>query len=199
MNSGIMPIEVLINYAKSHDPIGDSLRGNSNAGRVYGKLAKELSSQITDDSGIYLWGKYDENGVWNHIYVGKACKSKKAHLRARILEELKDEKHFLWRSVYTEKELLAKGELHYPDMWFRYKNHWALALLKTGTTHIIWVAAPELSDNQINDIELNLIEALNPTANKKRPASFSAQDKFTIEAISHFQQLIEQHRPPAIK
>ena len=112
-------------------------------------------------------------------------------MRARILEELKDEKHFLWRSVYSESELLAIGEKLYPSMWEkRYRNNWITALEKTGTTHIAWAATPELSDDQVRDIEPYLIRDLNPTGNKKRPATPPSPLEYLSAKITlHFRQL----------
>lgn len=63
MTSGTISLDILINYVKNDDPKGNSLHGNSSAGRAYGKLAKALSAQIADERGFYLWGNSKENGL----------------------------------------------------------------------------------------------------------------------------------------
>lgn len=188
--SGIMPLEPLHQYVKNQDPHGRSLHGKSHDGRIYGKHAKALTEQIAEMRGFYLWGTFGTEGKWKNIYVGRSRIGKTSHLRARVLEELKDEKHFLWRSIYSEDELLTIGRQHYPDMWFRYRNHWILALEKTGTTHIAWTATPDLTDEQVHDIEPYIIKELNPTANKKRPPTPpSPLEIFSTAIAMHFKQL----------
>lgn len=192
--NGMVPLEDLVEYVMSTDPEGYSLRGDSHAGRTYGKLAKEATAQVADDAGIYRWGTYRPSGEWVDIYVGKAFRTPKGNLRARLLEELKDEKHFLWRSVHSEEKLLHIGEQNYSPMWFRYHNHWKLALKKTGATHIAWVATPELDAKQVDNLENELINFLSPSANQKRPVCFVPSGVVRSGVLRHFNEIIEKHR-----
>ena len=72
----------------------------------------------------------------------------KKNLRKRILEELKDERAFVWRYIYDVTEVLAICERIHDS---RYT--WERPPLKAGTTEIIWVPAPKLSDPEILMVE----------------------------------------------
>ena len=151
---------------------------------------------IGDFQGFYLWGKYGKNALWENIYLGKAGFGKTTHLRARILKELKDERQFLWRSIFDEEYLLKKGADLYPQMWVKYKKHWNRAISKAGASHIVWVASPSLEDRQVSDVEKDLIETLNPTANLMRAKPPSTLQPVTSEIISRFRHEIHTNRSP---
>lgn len=63
MKSGIVNLDVLVEYAKNDDPMGMSLRASSPSGRKFGELAKGVSTSILDEQGFYLWGTYKTNGL----------------------------------------------------------------------------------------------------------------------------------------
>jgi len=195
MKHGIVELKMLIEYVEMENPKGESLHGNSSAGRKYGKQAKSLTESIPEEQGFYLWGKYERNGLWKNIYLGKAGYGMTAHLRSRILEELKDERQFLWCSVFTEEQLFAKGQEFYRSMWKTYINHWRRAIAKAGTSHIVWVATPEVGGQEVPNIEKDLIETLNPTANLMRAAPPSSLQPFTRDIIACFRQEIHRSRP----
>jgi hypothetical protein len=162
--------------------------------RRYGLIAKHLCAEIAPAQGFYLWGWYEANGLWRNIYLGKAGFGKTAHLRARILEELKDERACIWRAFVSEKTLTKAGMLNHPTMWNKYQSHMARALKKTGTTHIAWVADPDLRNSDVRDIESDLIETLNPRANVSRPVPPVTLQEHTKEVIAEFRSLIHAHR-----
>lgn len=68
--------------------------------KPYSDFAKGLVKAIPHASGWYLWGRFNDVGWWETIYLGLADKRKTASLRARILEELKDELVAFWATVY---------------------------------------------------------------------------------------------------
>jgi hypothetical protein len=194
--SGTVHLNRLVVYVSEDDPDGDSLCASSHKGRAYGALAKEVSMTIGDCQGFYLWGRFENNSLWKNIYLGKAGFGKTTHLRARILEELKDERQFLWRSIFKEEDLLKRGAELYPEMWSKYKNHWNRAISKAGASHIVWVASPNLEDSQVFDVEKDLIETLNPTANLMRSKPPSTLQPVTSEIISRFRHEIHTNRGP---
>jgi hypothetical protein len=66
------------------------------------------------------------------------------------------------RSRYLAGDLRAGRRLH--------QSAWKRAMLKYGTTYIIWVTAPpHLPPEKVLLVEADLIEALNPSKNIKRP------------------------------
>jgi hypothetical protein len=193
METGCIQLSELYSYVKN-DPKGHALHGNSKEGRKFGRLAKGIVGSIKNEHGFYLWGKYEANGLWRHIYLGKAGYGKTASLQARILEELKDEKAFLWRNTIDEETLLAIGKKHYPKMWYSYEKHWKRAFRKVGSTHIIWVTTPDLNNKDVEMVESDLIETINPIANYQRPTPKSELQDYTVKVIKSFKHHIHKNR-----
>ena len=168
LKSGMFSLQPLYEFLElEHDQTG--LHGRSQEGRRYGKVAKRICQAIAATQGFYLWGRYEPNGLWRNIYLGKAGFGRTAHLRARIQEELKDERVCIWRAFVSVSTIEATGERNYPRMWHYYKKHMHRALKKAGTTHIVWVTDPQLKNSQVQNIESDLIETLSPSANMSRP------------------------------
>lgn len=195
MNSDIVSLENLINYVKNEDPTGNALVGNSQSGRDLGRRTKEITKDIATDRGFYLWGSYDKRGFWENIYLGKAGFSKHSGLYKRIKEELRDERGFLWYTVLGKKGVLDKGAEIKQDTWSKCKNEWNRHLLKAGTSHIVWVATPDITESDVLSIEADLIETLNPKANVIRTTPPSKLQEVTKEIISQFRFRIHKNRP----
>jgi heme-degrading monooxygenase HmoA len=128
----------------------------------YRDLCDDIIRNVPDGQGFYLWGYYQKR-LWRNVYIGKAGKGNKANLRTRILEELKDERAALWCEFQSE-EALKRWEHE------RYRKQIERALRKRGSTHVVWVSTPALSNADVMRVESDLIEALNPKANTQRPA-----------------------------
>jgi hypothetical protein len=172
------------------------LDGNSTVGRKYGELASDVTRSIEASPGVYLWGAYDQSGSWKNIYVGKAPSaktslSKTAKLRARILEELKDERCCLWRAVLTETELMDARARYYGS---RYESHWLRSFRKAGATHVAWVSYPEVSNRDVHDIESDLIELLNPSGNLERPVPPPTVQQRTRAVVAQLRRMIHSER-----
>ncbi len=195
ITSGIIDLDILLQYALQ-DSVGAALHGNSSAGRSLGKLTKIVTSSIVDECGFYLWGSYEANGLWRNRYLGKAGYGKTSHLRARITEELRDERCFLWSAILEQDKILALGRQHYESMWYKCEAGWLRSLKKAKTSHIIWVSTPELENAQVHDVEADLIETFNPIANVSRPTPPATLQTDTKEIIGHFRYRIHKHRPP---
>jgi len=196
MSFGRISLETLYAHALA-DPTGASIRGDSPSGRAYGRQATRLTNAIPESHGFYLWGKYERNNLWRTIYLGKAGYGRTTSLRARIKEELKDERVFLWNgphSELTEDDLMNIGQQHYPRMWHRYQTHFRRAIRKCGATHIIWAVTSGISNNEVTKIEADLIETMNPIANIQRPMPVSDLQDKTIEVIRMFKSQIHAGR-----
>ena len=133
----------------------------SKLGSKYSKLCQQVTEAIAPTSGFYVWGYYDRRLYWHSTYLGKAgFRRNGTNLRKRILEELKDERGFVWRAVYDEATIQKMAdEIH------NGKYKWVRPFLKAGTTRIMWFPVPELPNSDILQVESDLIEALNPRAN----------------------------------
>ena len=193
MHSGFVSLSPLYDLLRANpDPKG--LERGSPARRNYGFAAQEICAEIASAQGFYLWGGYESNGLWQNIYLGKAGFAKTAHLRARILEELKDERVCIWRAFVSEETLTKAEMLNHPTMWHKYQHHMMRALKKTGATHIAWVADPGLENAAVNNIESDLIETLNPMGNISRPVPPVTLQEHTKVIIAEFRSLIHENR-----
>lgn len=194
LKSGMLSLQPLYEFLKSeHNQAG--MHGRSYEGRRYGKEAVSICRNIAATQGFYLWGRYEPNGLWRNIYLGKAGFGRTAHLRARIQEELKDERACIWRAFVSIRTMEAAGERNYPRKWHHYKKHMHRALKKKGATHIVWVADPHLANSQVQNIESDLIETLSPSANMSRPVPPVIIQEHTKTIIGEFRALIHTHRP----
>jgi len=196
MSFGKISLNSLYQHALA-DSEGASIEGRSAIGREYGRRATELTEPIPESHGFYLWGKYERNMLWRNIYLGKAGYGRATSLRARIKEELKDERAFLWigpHSQLSKDDLMGIGQRHYPRMWYQYQAHFERAIRKCGATHIIWAATHGISNNEVTRIEADLIETMNPIANIQRPMPVSDLQDKTIEVIRMFKSQIHAGR-----
>jgi hypothetical protein len=185
----------LYDFIAKHGNNAEALRlEKTTLGKEYCKICDDLVEPIDEERGFYLWGAYDRKGYWKNIYLGKAGYGDGSSLKKRIREELKDERCGLWRSVYGEEELLTIGAKIHPATWPKYKSAWKRAMRKAGTTHIIWVPAPRLTNDHVKMIEPDLIEALNPTANHQRPAPPKSLQKETTQIFSQFRATVHGAR-----
>jgi len=193
MQSGFLSLRPLYDLVGS-DIDYNGLDRTSPARRRYGLKAAGLCEEIAPLQGFHLWGRYEANGLWLNIYLGKAGFGKTAHLRARILEELKDERACIWRAFVSEETLTEACKRNHPTMWHEYQFHMARALKKTGATHIAWVADPDLENSAVQNVESDLIETFNPRANASRPVPPVTLQGHTKKIIAEFRSLIYAHR-----
>jgi hypothetical protein len=152
-----------------------------------------------DCQGFYAWGFYEKSGLWRTIYVGKAGFGKTASLKARITEELKDERAFVWCGKHTglnRDDCKKIWQSYYPASTVSKvpENHIERSLRKIYTTHIVWAIVPNLSNDNVRLVEADLIETLNPSANFQRSAPHYGFLDTTIDVIRAFKQRIHDLR-----
>jgi hypothetical protein len=153
----------------------------------YSNLCKETVSEISLAGGIYLWGSYNPRGQWKNIYVGCTRFGKTASLRARILEELRDEKCSVWAKFLGDDAILGMN-----DSGRRNRRR---SIRKKGVTHIFWVATPDLSNHEVREVESELIEALNPEANHQKSVPAPYQQGVANRVFRILRKQIHIHRP----
>lgn len=141
-----------------------------------------------------MWGCYDRKKYWHSIYLGKAGFGKTAHLRARISAELRDERWFIWRHVLSEEGILKMSDQIFSG---RYHKECERAMRKAGATHIIWVPAPRIENEEITRVEADLIEALNPKANIIRPTPPHNVQEEATQIFGAFRRTIHAARKTA--
>lgn len=193
MKSGIIKLAPLYKITKK-DKQGLSLKGRNPEGILLGEEIVKLCKDIEDSRGFYIWGNYQKsNCLWRTIYLGKAMKGITASLKARITEELKDERFFLWsENGYTFEKIYNIVQKYYKK---DYEKEWRRAYKKKGTTHIIWVGTPSIANPNLLTVEADLIETLNPIANVQRPRPKSELLDQTVDIIKLMKHLIHENRP----
>ncbi len=191
---GCVNLGALVQLA-SQDVSGAALHAASCSGRAYGRVARDLSASVAAQQGFYLWGRFDDRRFWHNVYLGKAGFGRTAHLRARIVEELSDERALFWASVMPDQALRGRIENAYPKMWPVYAKHTERALKKQGSTHIVWAVAPGLSNSDVRDVESELIGALNPRANLLRPIPPAHLTRHAAAIIETLRRVIHICRP----
>lgn len=203
MESNIVDLSVLYNFA-GEDKERLGLRGKGPESTNYSREVSKLLKDIEDkkDRGFYIWGKYEKkNGLWRTIYLGKAEELTTASLYARIRKELSTERLIFWCNPKTEINneeedcIVEEMKKLYINSKPDYSNNWKTAYQKKGTTHIIWVSTPKIANEKILDIEADLIETMNPSANIKRPKPSSELQDQTIAVIREMKRLIHKNRP----
>lgn len=192
-----MDLVALLAHAKGFQ-LGESLSGPASA--KYTKLAVDAVKDVPDERGFYLWGTYERTGLWRNIYLGKAGFGKTANLRARILEELRDERCLFWSGVLGRDRILTIGAQSYPIMWTKYRRHWERSLRKSPDQlppprFVIWVSSPELTNAFVVTVEADLIETLNPVANSQRPAPKAVLQVNTLVILEALRREIHKARP----
>ncbi|GEM_PF-1649937 len=190
MEHGIISLRKSYGFVKANHEIP---RGDFAKWKEFRGVCDSLVRAVPEKQGFYLWGFYDQRGLWRNIYVGKAGFSKSGDLKARISEELRDERCFLWRTLRSEAGLLKSGRRLYPRQWKRYEAHWKRSLKKAGTSHIVWVATG-LKPRAVKRVEADLIEVLNPRANVQRPAPPSTIQSDTSDILALMRQSIHRNR-----
>ena len=190
--SGIVSLSDLYTFTRQNCEDQEALRLERTAlGRQYSQLCDQVTEPILDAQGFYLWGRYDAKGLWRNTYLGMAGFGNHKSLRKRIREELKDERCGVWRAVYSEDDLMAIRERIHEG---KYRAEWIRGMRKAGTTHIVWAAAPGVPAADVKNVEADLIEALNPIANVKRPAPPRHLQDDATEVFRSLRRAIHQGR-----
>lgn len=185
-------LKPLYEYARKHKTEENPIklgRGNPNG---YSAICKDLTKKVDGKQGFYVWGFYDGKKYWHSIYVGMVRTGKTASLKSRIFEELLDERWFLWRHVFTEKRILElSDEIRRSESR---RKGCKRAMQKKQATHIVWVPAELARREHVLSIEADLIEAINPQANQKRPTPPKTVQKEATRIFQAFRRTIHSAR-----
>jgi hypothetical protein len=192
-NCGTVLLAELYDFVRKHcSQDADNLRlERTSLGKEYSQTCNRITAQVDETQGFYLWGAYNKKGLWENIYLGKAGFGDHKDLRKRIREELKDERCSIWRCAYTPEELHSfRITIHEG----KYDNEWNRAMRKSGSTHIVWVSAPRINADQVINVEADLIESLNPRANRMRATPPDSLQFAAKEIFGRFRECIHKNR-----
>jgi hypothetical protein len=179
-------LERLYDFVTDHKDDEQPLRLPKRNG--YGRLCSELTEPIDRAQGFYLWGYYDVKRYWHSLYLGKVGFGKASNLRARILEELKDERWFVWLSVFTKDQVFDHSNRLFPGE--SHRKACERALRKEKATHIVWVPAERVLRENVLRVEADLIEAINPWANLMRPTPPNTVQEEATKIFQSFRRTI---------
>ena len=147
----------------------------------YSKLIKATIADVPEQPGWYWWGRFNDMGWWETVYLGKAGKQKTSSLHTRLYDELREECIAFWAEIYGSEPMLKQ---HKP-ITDKYGTAPTRALRKRGSQIVIWVAVEdEISEEEIKRQEDLLIKLYRPTHNAARWNQSAPHDETT--------QLIEQ-------
>jgi hypothetical protein len=198
VSSGVVNLKELYDFVRKQKRPLDwralVVDGSEKLSNTYVKCCKAALTQTPKVRGIYLWGFYTHSGFWVNVYLGKSGLRKTANLRGRLFKELTAERSCIWREAFPNKEALLTVAEYTANrrMWPQYKKQWEGSLRKAGSTHIYWVDISHLKEDDVEPIERDLIEAMNPTGNRKRnlPPSQTLRDE-SIQIFQAFRNTID--------
>jgi hypothetical protein len=151
----------------------------------YSKLINNTISDVPDAPGWYLWGRLNDMGWWETVYLGKAGKKKTSSLHTRLYDELREECIAFWAEVYG-REPMIKQHTKQPNSQ-KYGPP-TRSLRKSGSRIVIWIAVDDdISEDEIKRQEDLLIKIYRPTHNAAR----WNQDAKHDENTEYIEQAIE--------
>lgn len=130
----------------------------------YSKLVGEITEPIPKQAGWYLWGRFNDVGFWETVYLGKAGNLKTSSLYARLKEELLDERGAFWATVYGTETT----ERQYQKIYLNKYGPGTRMYRKRNVHFIIWLGVDEISEEDIKAEEQTLITLYRPAVNIQR-------------------------------
>lgn len=173
LSTGHFDLFRVFNFVANH-PVIPYLNGRE-AQVEYSKLINATITDVPVLPGWYWWGRFNDMGWWETVYLGKAGKQKTSSLRTRLYDELREECIAFWAEVYGREPMLKQ---HKP-ISDKYGPP-TRALRKRGSQIVVWVAVEdEITEVEIKRQEDLLIKMYRPTHNAARWNQSAANDKST--------------------
>ena len=154
--------------------------------KIYSAVVNSIIENVPKKAGLYLWGRFNDTGWWETIYLGKAGNKKTSSLQARLREELMDERALFWATIFgvepTEKQFqkITKNKYGSGIRTYRKKN----------VHFIIWASVDNASEEEIKKEEDILIDIYRPTQNAQR-IRYPAKSEITEQLIRSIDDKID--------
>lgn len=154
--------------------------------KTYSATVNDIIENVPKKAGLYLWGRFNDVGWWETIYLGKAGNKKTSSLKARLREELMDERALFWATIFgiepTEKQFqkITKNKYGSGIRTYRKKN----------VHFIIWASIDDASEEEIKKEEDILIDIYRPTQNTQR-IRYPAKSEITEQIIRSIDDQID--------
>lgn len=151
---------------------------DSSIQKTYRTIITKLIIDVpANKSGWYLWGKFNDTGWWETIYLGKAGHKKTSSLYTRLYDELREEFIAFWSYIFGREPMIRRYNVIYKNKYDPTKS-----LRKSGSQFVIWIGIDEtISEEEISKQEEILIKIFRPTHNAVRFNDYSKHDLLTEE------------------
>jgi hypothetical protein len=130
----------------------------------YTKLINMIVESIPIQPGWYLWGRFNDVGFWETVYLGKAGNKKTSSLKARIREEMLDERAAFWATVYGSEPTERQFQKIYKNKY----GPGTRSYRKRNIHFIVWASATPTTEEEIKTEESVLITLYRPAVNIQR-------------------------------
>lgn len=138
--------------------------------------------------GWYFWGKFNDMGWWETIYLGKAGYKKTSSLNTRLYDEVREEFIAFWAYVFGREPMIKQHHSIYNG---RYNP--TRSLRKIGAQFVVWVGADTpISEEEISKQEEILIRQYRPTHNAARWGKNIKNDDLTDEIENVMEKELEK-------
>jgi hypothetical protein len=161
INTGHIDLFDIYKYVACHPKFVSGINGDMGE---YTKLVNTLTQTIPKNAGWYLWGRFNDVGFWETVYLGKAGNLKTSSLYARLREELLDERAAFWATIYG-------SEITERQFQKIYKNKYGpgtRSYRKRNIHFIVWLGVDKISEQEIKAEEQTLITLYRPAVNIQR-------------------------------
>jgi hypothetical protein len=191
LNSGSFALNPLYDFAWE-DRLGEALLQKSKKGRQFGRVVRDTVSNVPAVRGVYMWGRYGEQGRWINLYIGRSGAGK-AHLHYRLTKELTGDRCVFWEPIFTKRQLQEFCRRNYPGHE-DYVKSWNRALHRSRASRIVWVEIRDVPAQELGEIESELIEILNPSGNVQLPKPPKSKHDLTMRVIKQFRHEVFENR-----
>jgi hypothetical protein len=154
-------------------------KGEKRKSNSYAKAIVKLlgDAHIPQKGGWYVWGKFNESGFFEPLYVGKASSGKTSNLFIRLRDELREECAAIFATVYGKDAIADAAKRLYKGQAKKTgKDYYGTgdgvrrSLRKTGAHFVMWTVAPGwMTNKDISRVESVIINIFRPSCNMKRP------------------------------
>lgn len=161
LETGHLNLFDIYRFVAAHPKFVSGINGDMG---VYTKIVGRVVENIPAKPGWYLWGGFNEVGFWHTIYLGKAGNKKTSSLKARIKEELLDERAAFWATIYGSEPTERQFQKIYKNKY----GPGTRSYRKRNVHFIVWVSATPITEEEIKEEESVLIAAYRPAINIQR-------------------------------
>lgn len=161
IHTGHFDLFDIYTYVSRHPKFVSGVNGDM---REYTQLVNTVMDGVPKQAGWYLWGRFNNVGFWETVYLGKAGNQKTSSLYARLREELLDERAAFWATVYGSEPTERQFQKIYKNKY----GPGTRTYRKCGVHFIVWLGVDEVTEADVKAEEQTLITLYRPAVNIQR-------------------------------